>query len=96
MSEPSGTRPAAQSDSANTSSPSAHRPGENATIWTLWLTYGAFYFCRQNLSTAVPGMKLSVAEGGLGLSQEQVGWILASLKMSYGLTGSYPSAYRRG
>jgi sugar phosphate permease len=85
MSEPSGTRPALQTDSANVSSQSSILPGENATIWTLWLTYGAFYFCRQNLSTAVPGMKLSVAEGGLGLSQEQVGWILASLKIAYGL-----------
>jgi sugar phosphate permease len=60
-------------------------PGENAAIWTLWLTYGAFYFCRQNLSAAVPGMKSSAADGGLGLSPDQVGWILASLKLAYGL-----------
>jgi len=58
---------------------------ENAVIWTLWLTYGAFYFCRQNLSAAVPGMKTSIGEGGLGLSGEQIGWILASLKIAYGL-----------
>src|SRR5687768_15809883 len=85
MSEPSGTRPAPQPDSANSSSPSSILPGANATIWTLWLTYGAFYFCRQNLSTAVPGMKMSEAQGGLGLSSDQVGWILASLKIAYGL-----------
>ncbi len=30
-------------------------------------------------------MKLSVADGGLGLTPEQVGWILASLKIAYGL-----------
>jgi sugar phosphate permease len=60
-------------------------PGASATIWTLWLTYGAFYFCRQNLSTAVPGMKLSESQGGLGLSPDQVGWILASLKIAYGV-----------
>ena len=60
-------------------------PGENAVIWTLWLTYGAFYFCRQNLSAAVPGMKASIAEGGLNLPNEQIGWILASLKIAYGL-----------
>jgi sugar phosphate permease len=60
-------------------------PGQNAVIWTLWLTYGAFYFCRTNISAAVPGLKASVASGGLGLSGEEVGWILASLKIAYGL-----------
>lgn len=59
--------------------------GENGVIWTLWLTYGAFYFCRTNISTAVPGLKGSLADGGLGLSGEEVGWILASLKIAYGL-----------
>lgn len=58
---------------------------EEATIWTLWLVYGAFYFCRTNLSVAVPGMKESVASGGLGLDAAQVGWILASLKLTYGV-----------
>ena len=61
------------------------QPGENSVLWTLWLTYGAFYFCRTNISSAVPGMKESVAAGGLGLSGEEVGWILAALKISYGL-----------
>ena len=60
-------------------------PGENAVVWTLWLTYGAFYFCRTNISAAVPGMKLSLGEGGLGLSATEVGWILASLKIAYGV-----------
>ena len=60
-------------------------PGENAVVWTLWLTYGAFYFCRTNISAAVPGLTRSVSEGGLGLSGEQVGLILASLKIAYGL-----------
>src|SRR5262245_52191741 len=59
--------------------------GENAVVWTLWLTYGAFYFCRTNISAAVPGMKLSLGEGGLGLSATEVGWILASLKIAYGV-----------
>ncbi len=65
----------------------AHRslPGESQVIWTLWLTYGAFYFCRTNISAAVPGLKASLETGGLGLSNEQVGWILASLKIAYGL-----------
>src|SRR5262245_24226730 len=60
-------------------------PGELAVIWTLWLTYGAFYFCRTNISAAVPGLKASVERGGLGLSGEEVGWILASLKIAYGV-----------
>ena len=58
---------------------------ENGVIWTLWLTYGSFYFCRTNLSAAVPGMKSPVSAGGLGLSGDEVGWILASLKIAYGL-----------
>src|SRR5262245_15918402 len=59
----------------------AARPlaGEHAVVWTLWLTYGVFYFCRNNLSVAAPGMKMSIEEGGLGLSAAEVGWILASL-----------------
>jgi OPA family glycerol-3-phosphate transporter-like MFS transporter len=60
-------------------------PGENAVIWTLWLTYGAFYFCRTNISAAVPGLKASLGDGGLGLSGAEVGWILASLKIAYGI-----------
>ncbi|MFQ5734496.1 MAG: MFS transporter, partial [Planctomycetaceae bacterium] len=54
-------------------------------VWTLWFTYGVFYFCRTNISAAVPGMKSPAADGGLGLSGDEVGWILASLKIAYGL-----------
>jgi sugar phosphate permease len=57
--------------------------GENTVMWTLWFTYGAFYFCRTNLSAAVSGLKAPEASGGLGLSGEEIGWILASLKMAY-------------
>jgi OPA family glycerol-3-phosphate transporter-like MFS transporter len=60
-------------------------PGGNTAMWTLWFTYGAFYFCRTNLSAALPGIKSDVEDGGLGLSGEEVGWILASLKMAYGI-----------
>jgi sugar phosphate permease len=59
--------------------------GANGVIWTLWLTYGAFYFCRTNISSAAAGMKLPLADGGLALSPEEVGWILASLKIAYGV-----------
>src|SRR5436190_23247397 len=64
---------------------STRLPAEMAVVWTLWLTYGAFYFCRTNISAAVPGLKASVESGGLGLSAAEVGWILASLKIAYGL-----------
>src|SRR5439155_1620203 len=60
-------------------------PGELVVVWTLWLTYGAFYFCRTNLSVAVKGMESPLDAGGLGLSGTQIGWILASLKIAYGL-----------
>lgn len=60
-------------------------PGENGVVWTLWLTYGVFYFCRTNISAAVPGIKETESSGGLGLSANEVGWILASLKIAYGL-----------
>lgn len=59
--------------------------GEMAVVWTLWLTYGAFYFCRTNLSAAVPGMQSPIDQGGLGLTSEQTGWILAALKIAYGV-----------
>lgn len=59
-------------------------PGERQMIWTVWLTYGAFYFCRTNISAAVPGMQEPLSAGGLGLSGVQIGAILASLKIAYG------------
>jgi sugar phosphate permease len=65
--------------------PSERLRAENQVIWTIWLTYGAFYFCRTNISAAVPGMKASVGEGGLGFSSDEVGLILASLKLAYGV-----------
>ncbi len=79
--------PAAAADDA-LSPPLSHRRmplGANGVIWTLWLTYGAFYFCRTNISSAAAGMKMSLAAGGLALSGEEVGWILASLKIAYGV-----------
>ena len=61
------------------------RTGESSVIWTLWLTYGAFYFCRVNISAVVPGLKAPVSEGGLGIGADQIGWILGSLKITYAL-----------
>ena len=58
---------------------------QRGIVWTIWFTYGAFYFCRTNISAAVPGLKAPLAEGGMGLDSLQVGLILASLKICYGL-----------
>jgi sugar phosphate permease len=74
-----------QADVALSDAPDRATTGERWTVWTLWLTYGAFYFCRTNISAAVPGMKAALDQGGLGLSGEEVGWILASLKIAYGI-----------
>ncbi len=79
------SNPDATGDAAPDSLPSRTSSAESGVLWTLWLTYGAFYFCRTNLSAAVPGMKSPVNVGGLGLSSDEVGWILASLKIAYGL-----------
>ena len=53
-------------------------PGEGMIVWILWMTYGSFYFCRQNISAAVPGL-----ETDLQLSKQEIGWILGSLKIAY-------------
>lgn len=54
--------------------------GGTLTLWVLWLTYGSFYFCRTNLSAAIPGI-----EAELDLTKTQIGFILGSLKISYGI-----------
>lgn len=45
----------------------------------LWLTYGSFYFCRNNLGVALPGMQAE-----LGYSKSQLGTVLMALKLAYG------------
>ncbi len=58
--------------------------GERSVIWTIWLTYGSFYFCRTNISVAVPGLGTAISDGGAGLTGEEIGFVLASLKLAYG------------
>src|SRR4051812_27362652 len=53
------------------------RAGEATVLWVVWLTYGSFYFCRQNISAAVPGLKAE------GLNAIQIGFILGGLKIAY-------------
>lgn len=50
----------------------------NAILWVLWMTYGSFYFCRTNISAALPGI-----EQEFGFTKAHLGWVLASLKIAY-------------
>jgi OPA family glycerol-3-phosphate transporter-like MFS transporter len=52
--------------------------GTGMILWVLWMTYGSFYFCRTNISAALPGI-----EQEFGLSKADLGWVLASLKIAY-------------
>ena len=58
---------------------------QRGVVWTIWFTYGAFYFCRTNISAAAAALSMAPEAGGLGLDRYQVGWILAALKISYAL-----------
>ena len=49
-------------------------------VWLLWATYGAFYFCRQNVAAAVPGLGEEME-----LSRAEIGTILGALKLAYGI-----------
>src|ERR1044072_1890636 len=49
-------------------------------LWVLWLTYGSFYFCRNNLAVALPGIQTE-----LGYTKSELGSILMALKLTYGL-----------
>jgi sugar phosphate permease len=53
--------------------------GQRAVLWVLWLTYGSFYFCRNNLGVALPGL-----QGELGYTKSQLGTVLMALKLAYG------------
>jgi OPA family glycerol-3-phosphate transporter-like MFS transporter len=55
-------------------------PGQVKIVWLLWATYGAFYFCRQNIAASIPGMGAE-----LELSRGEIGTILGSLKLAYGV-----------
>ncbi|MBT6153197.1 MAG: MFS transporter [Planctomycetaceae bacterium] len=52
-------------------------------MWTVWFTYGAFYFCRTNISAAIPGMKEAVVDGGMGFTATQCAYFLSATKIAY-------------
>lgn len=49
-------------------------------MWVLWLTYGSFYFCRTNISAAIPGI-----QDDFGYTKAQIGLVLGALKLAYGI-----------
>ena len=57
----------------------ARHAGEQQVVWTLWFTYGAFYFCRTNISVALPGI-----EAELGYDKTSMAIVLTALKIAYG------------
>jgi sugar phosphate permease len=48
-------------------------------LWVLWLTYGSFYFCRNNLGVALPGLQTE-----LHYTKPEMGTVLMALKLAYG------------
>lgn len=67
------------SSDSTPSHPATPRPGELQVVWTLWFTYGAFYFCRTNISVALPEIQRV-----LGYNKVQLGVVLLALKIAYG------------
>jgi len=53
---------------------------EAGVLWVLWLTYGSFYFCRNNLAVALPGI-----QSELGYTKSELGTVLMALKLTYGV-----------
>src|SRR4051794_38908420 len=66
-------------DTVNGNAPEARAffPDEGRVLWVIWLTYGSFYFCRQNIAAAVPGLKSE------GFNETEIGSILGGLKIAY-------------
>ena len=58
----------------------AFSSNQRLVLWVLWITYGSFYFCRNNLGVALPGLQAE-----LGYSKAQLGTVLMSLKLAYGV-----------
>src|SRR5687768_2595955 len=66
----------------NSAEPAASKfsSGQRMALWVLWLTYGSFYFCRNNLGVALPGL-----QSELGYTKSELGTVLMALKLAYGV-----------
>jgi len=49
-------------------------------LYSCFIGYAVFYFCRVNISMAIPYM-----EESLGYSKTQIGWIVSALQIMYGI-----------
>ena len=56
------------------------RSWQRRIIFTLWITYFGFYFCRKNISAALLGI-----ESGLGISNTELGILGTSLAVTYAI-----------
>jgi OPA family glycerol-3-phosphate transporter-like MFS transporter len=57
----------------------AFSSGQRVALWVLWITYGTFYFSRNNLGVALPGIQAE-----FGYTKAQLGTVLMALKLAYG------------
>ena len=55
-------------------------PNQRRVLWVLWLTYGSFYFCRNNLGVALPELQAE-----LHYTKYEAGTVLMALKLAYGI-----------
>ena len=62
------------------STPSEFSSGQRTALWVLWITYGTFYFTRNNLGVALPGIQAE-----FGYTKAQLGTVLMALKLAYGV-----------
>jgi sugar phosphate permease len=60
--------------------PTHFSAGQRRALWVLWLTYGSFYFCRNNLGVALPGLQAE-----FNYSKAELGTVLMALKLAYGV-----------
>jgi OPA family glycerol-3-phosphate transporter-like MFS transporter len=64
-------------ESSATRSAGNFSSGQRLVLWVLWITYGSFYFCRNNLGIALPGLQAE-----FGYSKSELGTILMALKIA--------------
>ena len=56
------------------------RAWQRRIVFTLWITYFGFYFCRKNIAAALKGI-----EGDLGISNTDLGVLATCLAVSYAI-----------
>src|SRR4051812_49114239 len=57
-----------------------YRHWRTRILYSSFAGYAVFYFCRVNISMAIPQM-----QADLGYSKTQLGWLASALQITYGL-----------